>query len=125
MPCTSSHFSRDSERTKPSKLPRGWRPCPPQLADEKSGTVTLDQSGMRERQYSSLASGFLRQSWEKSLRLAPSSSSLGVGGPETQPPLIRERKPRAPRPCCTRMTCEGNQARPKLQRMPPWWLRSR
>ena len=43
----------------PSKLPRGCRPCPPQLAAESRGTVTFDQSGMRERQYSSVASGFL------------------------------------------------------------------
>src|SRR2546429_1383365 len=47
-------------RTNPSKLPRGCRPWPPQFAAESSGVLTFDQSGMRERQYSSLASGFFR-----------------------------------------------------------------
>src|SRR5947199_4136780 len=46
MPCTSSHFCFEAERTNPSKLPRGCSPCPPQLAAEKSGTVTFDQSGI-------------------------------------------------------------------------------
>ena len=62
MPWTSSHFCFDAERTNPSKFPRGCRPCPPQFPDEKSGTVTFDQSGIRERQYSSLARGFFRRS---------------------------------------------------------------
>src|SRR6266508_2840181 len=79
MPCTSSHFCREAERTNPSKLPRGCSPCPPQFAEERSGTLIFDQSGMRERQYSSLASGLLQQSAKKSRRLAPSSSSVSVG----------------------------------------------
>ncbi len=53
--------------------------------------MIFDQSGMRERQYSSLASGLLQQSAKKSRRLAPSSSSVSVGGPETQSPVRRER----------------------------------
>src|SRR2546425_5072097 len=55
MPCTSSHFSGEAARTNPSKLPRGWRPCPPQFADDNSGTVTFDQSGRRERRLLALA----------------------------------------------------------------------
>ena len=62
MPWTSSHFCREAERANPSKLPRGWSPCPPQFAEENSGTLTFDQSGMRDRQYSSLAREFCAQS---------------------------------------------------------------
>ena len=91
MPCTSSHFCFDADRMNPSKLPRGCSPCPPQLAADKSGTVTFDQSGMRERQYASLASGLRRQSSQKSRRAAPSCSSVSVDGPETQSPVMRER----------------------------------
>src|SRR2546422_9364680 len=119
IPCTSSHFWSEAARTNPSKLPRGCRPCPPQFAAESSGVLTFDQSGMRERQYSSLASGFFPQSSKNSRRLAPSSSSVSVSGPDTQSPVIRLRQPLVPRPCCTLTTCEGNQVLPKVHRMPP------
>ena len=62
MPCTSRYFCFDFERTKPSKLPRGCRPCPPQLAVDNIGTSTLFQSGMRLCQNGSLSSFRLRQS---------------------------------------------------------------
>ena len=45
MPCASSHFSFDAARAKPSKLPRGCRPWPPQLAAENSGTLIFDHTG--------------------------------------------------------------------------------
>ena len=44
MPCASSHFSFDAARTKPSKLPRGCSPCPPQLrgGQERHGDLLPD-----------------------------------------------------------------------------------
>ena len=35
----------EASRVKPLKLPRGWMPCPPQLAHVRSGTVTWREVG--------------------------------------------------------------------------------
>src|SRR6185369_14780110 len=49
MPWTSSHFSFDAARTKPSKLPRGCSPCPPQFAAERNGAANWGGQGLHPR----------------------------------------------------------------------------
>src|SRR2546427_678987 len=47
MPCASSHLSLEAARTKPSKLPRGCRPWPPQLAAENGRPLMFSHTGER------------------------------------------------------------------------------
>ena len=61
----------------------------------------------------------------KAQRLAASSSSLSVVGPDTSSPVLELTAPRVPRPCCTVLTCMSYQLSQNVQRMPPWWVESR
>ena len=61
----------------------------------------------------------------KAQRLAASSSSLSVAGPEVSSPVFGLTEPRAPRPCWTVLTCMSYQLSQNVLRMPPWWVESR
>src|SRR4030042_1867417 len=97
-------------------LPRRWSPCPPQLAAERRGTVTLDQSGDLSRWYGS-SNGCSVSSFLRSTRFLASSSSDSVSGPPTSPPVFGLTNPLFPRPCCTVITCFLNQLPDKAHRI--------
>ena len=50
MPCTSSHFSLEAARHEPLEIAARVQAGAAQLAEERNGASTLDQSGMREVQ---------------------------------------------------------------------------
>ena len=83
--------------TKPLKLPRGWMPWPPQLAQVSSGVVTRERSAERERCHSS-SSGCCFSSSKASTRFLASSSSESVTGPATDSPVFGFFFARSPQP---------------------------
>ncbi len=103
---------------KPSKLPRGCSPCPPQFAADSNGTTTFDQSGERSRWYLS-SSGWARMSSPKSQRFSASVAASSVSGPHTRSPVAGERGPASPKPFCTVLTWMSYQLAQKVLRMPP------
>src|SRR6266403_771498 len=116
MPWTSSHLSFEAARTKPSKLPRGCSPCPPQLAADRNGTLTRCHTGERALCQAS-SSGCDRISSPNSARFSWSSWSESVSSPHTATSVRRLRGPRSPRPYWTVFTCMSYQFAQKVQRL--------
>ena len=107
-----------------SKLPRGCSPWPPQLAQDRNGTVTFDQSADRLRACSS-SSGCSSTCRPRSTRLRINSSSGSVSGPATSSPVLGLRGAFSPMPCWTLRICSGYQVVKNVLRIPPWWVMSR
>ena len=104
MPWHSSHFCSEAARTKPSKLPRGCSPCPPQLAAENSGVFTLRP--VRHARLPVLVGvelardAVLVEVAAVLRRVTSSDKRLGAGHPVAVHAAL---EPRVPRPFCTRI----------------------